>query len=170
MLAVALCYVCCYGSALASRDKRVRSSCGSLHFLPTSWLSTSPTVRPANIAREIDSWRCELHQQDRWETRSLVKPINRLPWKEKPPYFGVVDNNRSRFFLTFSYTIQDVILEGWHHKHLCSTESRICQIMGQLRLRRTMGFCGCLPKACENSVVSEFFENFCKCIFKTFYF
>ena len=38
--------------------------------------------------------------------------VSRLPWKEKAPYFGMVDNNRCRFFLTVSYTTQDVLSVG----------------------------------------------------------
>lgn len=38
--------------------------------------------------------------------------VDRLPWNEKPPHFGVIYDHRFRFFLTVSYATPNVLRVG----------------------------------------------------------
>lgn len=114
--------------ASPAENKRPQFLATPCHFLPTSWLT--PTLRrPANIARwDRANWRCELHQQDRWEARSFAVWLTGFHGKRNLHILGwliIIDPD------SFSHShIQSKACPSWHHKHLCSTESRICQIMG----------------------------------------
>lgn len=118
--------------------------------------------------KKKDSWRCELDQQDRWETRSFAAWLAGFHGERNLHILGwltIIDAD------SFSQShIQPKTYLVLASQASFQPRGQNLPNHGQLGLRRMMEFCGCLPKACENSVVSEILVKNCKYILKPFYF